>query len=199
MMPRKMDLRKSRLALAILGSFTVFSLLALGVTLAGSPETSGDALPPAKQAIEDYLRSLAAQGAQDPAAKHPGGDPSLVFASPEPDVHPLARTAAGNGFIIEQTFGPPGDSEGAYLNNWYAQSDKSLIGVWAGKLVADEKQGIVTVAIFTSDGVWIRGGRFLTPSRDGAVRVVGAVGDVLTLRAEDGNEITFDADTFSFK
>ena len=66
---------------------------------------------------------------------------------------------------------------------------------YAGVTGSDPSQGAVMV---TPVAAGQRGGRYLTPTKHGAVRVVDAVGEVLELEAEDGTTFYFDVPSRKF-
>ena len=92
---------------------------------------------------------------------------------------------------------------------WQAVEADKRIAVYAGALAGDRAQGLVivevaslpkpsTVPAFTKPGGAFQDDQirsftpFPTPTKDGAVEIVGAQGQRLTLRAESGKILVFD-------
>lgn len=124
---------------------------------------------------------------------------------PTPMRNPDARPA-GSGEIDDH---PNGLSGYKIMNAWYQRSGERSITVYAGArrvLLQEESERAQQAVYDTSQGiVWTRGapglgrwGTFDTPGKHGPVRVVDAVGERLTLVAEDGTTFYFDARTGQF-
>lgn len=104
---------------------------------------------------------------------------------------------AGAGYIRDGIHGGP--SVGGlyrYSNVWGEQTPSGSIAVWAGNAnvqnpqtgVWDFSQGVVAVVGFDISGQTF----YPTPSRHGELTAVGAVGQVVELKAEDGTMFYFD-------
>jgi hypothetical protein len=99
---------------------------------------------------------------------------------------------AGSGIIVESGQVP---GAGDIRNRWYQKGESVNTVVYAGRLLKDRSQGMLLIR---QDGTVFGapppggGGTYYTPTRHGAVRIVGAVGEVLELKAEDGTTFHFD-------
>jgi hypothetical protein len=157
----------------------------------GFVQAAGPQLPREKQVVKDAYAALERQGGNAPAKHADNTQIVPVVGADEPG--PMAVSAAGNGRIVEAAFGPPGAVDATFTNNWSATTSSGSVEVYAGGLISDPKQGLIIVALWDRSGVWVGGGRFLTPRKLGTVRVTGAVGAVLTLRGDDASTFSFDA------
>jgi hypothetical protein len=136
------------------------------------------------------------------AANHRKPDP--VAARPEPTPDPLPPTG-----IVPITPPFPAESYTIHEQGWQAVQAGKRIAVYAGALTADRAQGLVIVEVaslpkpsaaptFTKPGRELQDDqtrlftRFPTPTREGAVEIVGAQGQRLTLKAESGKILVFD-------
>src|SRR5258706_5035960 len=118
--------------------------------------------------------------------------PPATF-TPGPTEPPPPSTPAGVGFIIDP------DREDSLsklmtvtvVSSWYADIDGQYISVFAGSDYNDPSQGAIFVAI---NGSLLppESGKFLTPDRSGPVHIVGAQGERLILRSDQGKTYYFD-------
>jgi hypothetical protein len=95
---------------------------------------------------------------------------------------------------------PTGTREGTFIkiageklgmdaeNGWSGWLDGSKVAVYAGSY-GDPSQGVLEVLISAPHGF---DGRFLTPARHGAVRVIGEQHNRLILQTKDGTLFYFD-------
>jgi hypothetical protein len=164
------------------------------VTLVDATGTSAQGrLPPEKQAMleRESLELAAARKAPLPSKTLP----NPAGAKPDaPRLAPLTRTLAGQGSIVETGLAP---FSSAFLveNHWYESRSTGQVIVYAGARRTDLSQGILVVVV--SDAL-NQNGSYLTPSRVGAVRVIAANGERLTLAASNGTEFTFDVTSRQF-
>jgi hypothetical protein len=80
-------------------------------------------------------------------------------------------------------------------NVWQEKVLGGYVQAYAGSLAKDSTQGIVIVL---SESPGLEGGRFLTPQKSGAVRIVEADGFRLVLQANGGETYYFDIPSLSF-
>lgn len=148
-------------------------------------------LPPEKQAIEDQYDKERAAGAQNPAPRNPN--------APYPIVHdPPFQTG-----IIECSAGIAGGSSEEFTVQgcWQGivNGVKTRVYTGAEGSALDPQQGIVIVAprpVFPAEG---NRSRVLTPVKGGAVGIVAAQDNILTLVTETGSYVlTFDVNTRTF-
>jgi hypothetical protein len=176
------------------------ALLVLSMVSGGSGSAG---LPAEKQAALDRIAQDQAVGRANPAPKRPGEGPLLsTDLQGSADRFPGVKTSlAGNGMIVETEDGPPGARDSLWLNLWQETSATRSVAVYAGGVADDPDQGLV---------VWVTTGPppafanatehdLPTPIRAGAVRVVSAVGELLTLQAADGTQLVFDASNGTFR
>jgi hypothetical protein len=144
-----------------------------------------NALPPSKSAA---LVKFCDNRAHDLAN---GGPPSIVPRTPSP-----FPTGVATVYGIQPPMNDePWESGGTYsfINMWLGQSAM----VFAGALSSDPSQGLV---VLTDRGTVSNGaslppsilGTYQTPTKDGALTITAANGEVLTLMAADGANYTFD-------
>ena len=106
---------------------------------------------------------------------------------------------AGDGYIVEGAAPPFHASLMVPQNDWFRETgEDSRQVVWAGADGQDRSRGMVVVMTESPAGFEMIG-RFHAPGSSGALRVVGASGLVLQLRAADGATFDFDVETLSFK
>jgi hypothetical protein len=198
--------RHRRLAVALVGIAALVASGAVATATSRGPgvgqggSSTAQALPPAKVRVEEAYAALASAGAMHAAAKGVAATLVPVPTNPPHAVSPFIPHPAGAGEIIDSPLGIPGTRDEVISNDWVEQTSTRIIEVYAGGLRSDPQQGIVVVAIW--DGThaqWLSGGLFLTPRKDGDVRVVGATGQELLLSAADGASLTFDAATQTFR
>jgi len=117
----------------------------------------------------------------------------------EPDATPYSpytHVSAGAGTIVQTGMSTYPAQFYLFENQWYEGAPGRDIWVYAGELTQDPSQGVLGVQ---GDGsaVALRG-IYLTPSEDGSVHIVSAVGEQLTLQATDGTTFVFDLPSHSF-
>lgn len=125
-----------------------------------------------------------------------------VFDGPTPTpFSPYPHIPAGDGFIMNTGLAPFSAGELMVENRWYRKAPDQTVVVFAGSDGFDPSQGVVHVVIDPGPEATERpegSGRYLTPSKSGAVRIVGAEGEVLRLEAENGDTFYFDVASTSF-
>ena len=189
---------------ASLAVFAVVVLASCTVGMGGAPlvsETPASVtpeatLPPDKQTDKD--RRLAALAAASAANASLGATKGADSGSPNPGpsdggiLEP--HFTAGAGMVIESTDPAPG-LDAPITNHWFeSPSPADFVSVFAGRDATDVSQGIVLVSHGMPGDVQ----RFNAPGAHGALEIVGAVGEVLTLHGEDGSTLYFDVSTLSF-
>ena len=153
-------------------------------------------------AYEDRAAELAGRAAQPDAAALQGKIDELrkqaAALEAEPKVF-VPRTPAGDGFIVEGSQPPLPASRFDPSNNWvvYESADEWLV-VYAGAQRVDESQGTIFVMTEGRSGFKVIG-EYPSPRRVGALRVVGADGRMLQLKAEDGSEFAFDVSAKTYQ
>ncbi len=190
------SLQRGRLGwlLTAASAVAVIALLGLGVMRSDSP------LPPLsgeKQEMEERQTRLRAEAQANPPP--PGAEKperrATPLAQPSP-WSPVAQMAAGAGTIVETGQAPFPAMMFVGQNLWKEAKDGYYILAYAGSegYEGDPSQGLLMVVAMTFDYKPLPelGGTYPTPSKAGAVRIVGADGEVLSLLAEDGTKFLFD-------
>jgi len=182
----------------------VVAMLLLGALFAivarSAPPTLATPYPPIKQTYEasvEQTRIAASNRPQPPAGTTP------IPMTPTPAS--IARQAAGAGFIVNDFTSPFPAMSHVITSMWYEEIGNQRIVVYAGAL-RDEpgvttaaSQGVVIVQIETLDHTLVSGGgTFSTPSKVGAVTIVIARGERLTLQSINGTTLYFDLPTRQF-
>ncbi len=189
----------------------VFALVTLAACVPGGALTTGstsptatasftpeNTLPPDKQADADRIAAALASASaanaslgitKDADSGSPKPGPTADQTTLEPHV------PAGAGTIIESSDPAPGVNA-PITNRWFASlGTGGFVSVFAGRDATDESQGLVLVTYGMPGDVQ----RFDAPGAHGALDIIGAVDDVLSLRAADGTTISFDVSTLSFR
>jgi len=126
---------------------------------------------------------------------HPRIYPTIL---PKTPFSPIATRVAGVGKIVES--GHVGDLStvhGVFANQWRAEVAEQNIHAYAGikSLTDGLDRGVVVIRVFDRNRIVIEIASYETPQRRGVVKVVDAVDQRLTLRAEDGTLFYFDIPT----
>ena len=167
--------------------------------------------PAIRTSLEEKLRiaqeaqqeeAAAAQQAVDPAqAKKKLDDLATEGAvlATTPTVT-LPHNPAGAGFLVDGAMPQLSASEFLARNDWFFETGPGEREVaWAGVSGQNQAQGEVVI-IDESDAKGFHVvGFYPTPAAHGAIRISGATGKVLTLKADDGTELTFDVPSRSYK
>jgi hypothetical protein len=107
----------------------------------------------------------------------------------------VPHVSAGDGTIFETNDPAPG-SDAVITNRWYENKGNSdFVSVFAGRDAVDHTDGLLLVTYGMPGDLR----RFDPPSRHGALRIVGASGEVLDLIAADGHRYTFDVAALLFR
>ena len=167
-----------------------------------------------------YATKFADQGRLPTATPGTPGTPladKLTIGPPEttPDATAFApmtyhATPAGAGYIVPVS-APFSGLSYHFENEWYEDTDNATrrTEVWAGSVSGpsggDTQKGVVVVSVvmLIAQGnqttlKQVHLGDYLTPCQGGPVRVVGAVGEVLTLLSASGHTFTFDVPARQF-
>ncbi len=187
-------------------TIAVLALLGLGI-LASQAQAAG-ALEAALQspALDEQVQAslkekaeMAARMAADQAAgskkaapKQPGVLPDFSAELSKAAETPPTGIFEGGEAIIH-------GYEAAISNHWQGLPDGLLVQVFAGALADDPQQGVLYVAAWTQENNAPQISCYLTPSRDGAARILSAENDLLTVQAAGGSTWTFDWRTGVFK
>jgi len=110
--------------------------------------------------------------------------------------HPYPAIKAGSGAIVQSGMSALPPQLYNFQNHWFEDEPDWPVVVWAGALAQDLEQGVVVVDAEGNE-ISLRG-EYLTPGRDGSVRVISAIGEQLTLQATDGTTFVFDLPSHSF-
>lgn len=136
----------------------------------------------------------------------PPPKPTIVVAqgpTPVPHPDPLHRSA-GAGTIVDTGMAPMPSAVYAGQNRWYESKGGDNIIVYAGAEGRDHAQGVLIVAVENSTNPGTKqvsgatGGHYLTPEKAGAVRIVDAKGEQLTLQSASGTTFIFDVASRTF-
>ncbi len=198
------------LGLAVLTAIVSGSLVQLAegapvapvATMAAATQTAVARLPLAKRALAERDAQRIASAA---TARALGTPTATRLSTPAP----LRRG------IVESN-PPMGDKDFHMTNSWQDVINGKWVHIYAGGLVADPSQGVVEVsrenqARSVIDPVASRAaghlvsagppdvqGRFFTPNRDGAVRLVAEQGLQFTLQSTSGAHTVFDLASGTF-
>jgi len=153
-------------------------------------------------ARETRQQELAARQRPADAAALKAKQEQLVRESAANDSAPRVHgpwLPAGDGYIVEGAAPPFHASLMVPQNDWFRETgEDSRQVVWAGADGQDRSRGMVVVMTESPAGFEMIG-RFHAPGNSGTLRVAGASGLVLQLRAADGATFDFDVETLSFK
>jgi hypothetical protein len=101
---------------------------------------------------------------------------------------------AGDGMIVEVVGGGPAASQFSLENLWKRDVGDQHIRVYFGTEKYDGTQGLAVVETYAA-GQGPTWSVYRTPMLAGEIRVIGAVGERLTVQAEDGTIFDFDVPT----
>lgn len=159
------------------------SVLAFG--LARGDEWSDSRLPPEKLEIIERQARFTAGEFDKPGPPLDKQVPELV-STPEP--WPQGIIEDGQSPFLSGTY--------SFRNRWQWDIDGGHFRVYAGAegRFGDPSQGVVVVIVNAGDFSAVAGasGSYEAPAKSGALRIVSAEGEVLTLQAEDGSKLLFD-------
>jgi len=171
-------------------------------------ETTDEAM---RASLEEKLRMARETRQQELAARQRPADSAALKAKQEQLVRESAAITessakvhlpwlpAGDGYIVEGAAPPFHASLMVPQNDWFRETgEDSRQVVWAGADGQDRSRGMVVVMTESPAGFEMIG-RFHAPGNSGTLRVAGASGLVLQLRAADGATFDFDVETLSFK
>jgi hypothetical protein len=154
-------------------------------------------LPPNKQADEDRRLAALAAASADAAARGitKADDPGPPTPGPsEADIILDPHFNAGAGMVIQSTDPAPG-VDAVITGYWFEDRGNShFVSVFAGRDAKNQSQGVVLVTFGLPDVL-----RFNAPGAHGRLEIVGAVGEVLDLRAADGAALRFDVTALKFE
>lgn len=174
---------------------------------ASDPETRGLLAEKLRLAASDQESVRGAKESKqvplsDPAQQAKLNPPAEGSGPPEPGPMGGIVGPAGEGYLIETDFGLPRSFGIRGRNAWYFDTPSGdRIVVWVGGLNVDGPDfdhGAVRVErrIDVRHGGAVEFGPVVVvPGDVGPLRVVGATGRVLTLRADDGKEVRFNVET----
>ena len=183
---------RTRLRLAAL----VVALGSLALVLIG-PAIGGQAqVGPAQQQQHDNKRDRAALDAQAIAAAQTTPRPPKNATKPvrpaaaQAEAAQLPRRDVGGGTIVESGLAPLPGAVYTIENRWFERRAGGELVVYAGAQRQDPAQGVVVVRPSRAE---LGGpGVFLTPTKAGSVRVVGASGERVQLQAANGTPFAFE-------
>jgi hypothetical protein len=168
---------------------------ALGTSATPVPTTPSLTLPPEKQADEDARASAlaAAQAANASAGvkKQDYASPPSATADPGTILDP--HYTAGAGTVFDPADAPPG-SDAVITDQWFeTKAPGDFVSVFAGRDASKPTDGMLLITVDLQTYA-----RYDAPGAHGALRIVGATGEVLALLAEDGKPFTFDVPSRTF-
>ncbi|MDP2948795.1 MAG: hypothetical protein Q8P22_04585 [Chloroflexota bacterium] len=190
------------LLFAALAAALVLGILGLG--LAKGVVRSDSPLPPEKQEIEERIERERLEALARPQPpKNPNYIPPFT---PGPQPSPCSDdnspcVPAGAGTIVETQQARYSPMVFSFQNHWFEVKDGQYVVVFAGRegSAGDPSQGVVVVEVDTMDFMPVAGGGiYRTPIKDGAVRIVGADGERLTLTSASGATFIFDVASRTF-
>ena len=85
------------------------------------------------------------------------------------------------------------------VNHWQDAMGGEYVLVSAGVSADDSTQGLVMVVRVSSDRQLINRNFYQTPTKNGEIKIIRAVGSDLVLQAADGSQYTFDVLANQFK
>jgi hypothetical protein len=180
---------------------SIIAMLFIGVVFAvvarSAPPTN---YPPAKQTYEAGVAQTQTAASNRP--QPPTGPTPIPMT---PTSASIARQPAGAGFIVTDFVSPFPAMSHVITSIWYEEIGNQRTIVYAGALrdnpgvTTAASQGVVIVQVETLDHAQLPGGgTFSTPLQVGAVRIVSARGERLTLQTISGATFYFDVPTRQF-
>ena len=184
-MPRHIRFAAAVVGLALIG-LILFGLPFDGRTQIGRAQ-SQPRDPKAERVVQEG-QAIATAQAQPRPPKDVGKPPRQAPGPAQPAA--LPRQAAGAGTVVESGLAPLPGSVYTIENRWFETRGGGELIVYAGAETQDPAQGVLVVRAAQAN--LGPSGVYPTPTRSGAVRVVGAVGERLQLQSASGTTFTFD-------
>ena len=159
--------------------------------------TMASSLPPGKQADLDRQNAAlaSAQAANEANGITKAQDPGPPTGPSDTGVILDPHFPAGAGTVFETSDPAPG-SDAVIINRWYEnKGDSDFVTVFAGRDALNDSEGLLLVTYGMPGDLH----RFDAPGAHGALRIVGAAGDVLAIRATDGHSYQFDVSALAFR
>lgn len=184
-MNTKIDQKRSiKVKLAV-----IFGVVSLGSIFFAQAvvKATGGSLPPGKQVIETAYYQTRIAGYQNPAPKDP------IAAAPTPG--PAYQYPTG---IINDGEAPLLAEEITIINRWQGPINGDLWIIYAGSYVNDPNQGLVVLSVLSDKQVNLVTEKFLTPTKAGAVKIVGIYNQRISLATNTGYSFIFDIPLKSF-
>jgi hypothetical protein len=197
--------RKSMLIKVLLMGMLSFAGLFAFVDKAGYAATSFASLfpifptdyPSPKQTIE-WGEILTMEAERNLPIRPPGDYFPMPTSTRLPKI-PLQGTPAGSGVIVLDYASTSSDIRrivALNLSHWVQEKGEDYVTVYVGTLIADRSQGVVYV-IRSDNGIpWDKW--YETPSKAGGLNIMGAQGDTLILRSNNGTTFYFDVASEKF-
>jgi len=164
------------------------------LTIVGKSE-SDSPLPPDKQAIVDREAKARSDALSQPLPPNARKDVEPYIQATATPWSPIAKVPAGAGSIVETGLAPFSSEEILVENQWQEIKDGNYVTVFAGASGGDHSQGLLIITAETVNGehpIPSAGGGYLSPMKTGALGVVGADGERLTLASAGGATLFFD-------
>ena len=194
-----------------------FAILTLrgGAAKFGATNVTPTAIPPeilTRIASPPDTPTVPAPPTQTPPVSSSSYDPQIVYPH-FPELSSAERilagklegTLAGHGIlsISEAPFISEGAEAGAYTLNdlsWEQWTYNSDITIWAGYMRETPAQGVVWVQITANHGQWQHQGIVIvkSPIQAGSLNIIGAVGERLILKSDQGQTFYFDVPGLRF-
>lgn len=165
----------------VLAFFAILFVVGCIAISSGVNTAFGSDHPSGKDLNEVHPRPLGIAAPAGPRVDKPRTYPSL------PTVGPAPRG------IIQSSQGRWPGSEYVIQNRWQDQIAGQWVQIYAGNVTNDTMEGVVLVVVSSSD--WTTS-KFVGPFRAGrlgSLRIVDAVGTILTLQSSTGGQLKFDA------
>lgn len=183
---KKMAIASIAAAMICGGGFTYFH--------ASASDSKYDQLPKEKREIMERKEHNKLKAKNDNITKNDGKNGPLVIQ------HDREVTTK----IISHIEDPVYDETITFTNGWISSINKNevkgrIVTVEAGVLKQNPKQGIVIVMIDGEKRKFAGAKQYLTPSKNGAVKVIGYNGFNLKLEAKDGKKWSFNVSTGTFR
>ena len=187
--------RRTRLPMAVV----LVGVLILVMTAS----TLAQQLGPASQLklTPDKIAALNSEAAKMATARAAPQPPKRVSTAPNvklvPTVPAHPEKQAGQGTIVESDFS-------IFLktfpveNQWHEKMGANQLAVYAGATAKEPAQGLIAVVVTDHFGTVLQQNFYSTPTKDGPVRVVSAVGERLTLQSKSAATFTFDIPSRQF-
>ena len=142
---------------------------------------------------------LAAQRSGNTTSRGPKNGVGTAVPIPSPLNGQVAAMIITPDEIVEGSEGLVHAWEAQIQNLWQGERDGTVYQVLAGAQPDDSSQGLVIVITGQSGALKRSQNTFLSPEKNGALRVMGAQGSMLILQDANGGTHLFDLTTLTFQ